>query len=149
MVATSVERRRSGRRVAIALGNALVFSVGGGPQAAAEARAELRERFGSKLDPDVVASAELLLSELINNCVLHGAAGDPGARIDVTASIFPHVLSVEVTDGGRTFKRASLLPSAESDSGRGIFLVEQMSSRWGMSDRGTARVWFELPRTAA
>jgi anti-sigma regulatory factor (Ser/Thr protein kinase) len=148
MAANEVERRRSGRRVAIALGNALVFSVAGGPQAASEARAELRERFGAKLDPDVVASAELLLTELINNCVIHGAAASPESHIDITASIFPQVLSVEVTDGGRTFKRSSLLPDADSDSGRGIFLVEQLSSRWGVSERGTARVWFELPRAA-
>lgn len=149
MAAEMVDRRKSGRRVAIAFGNALVFSVAGGPQAAAEAREELRERFGKKLDPDVVARAELLMSEVINNCVIHGAAAGPGARIDVTASIFPHVLSVEVTDGGPKFKRTSRLPSSDSDSGRGIFLVEQLSSRWGISDRGTARVWFELPRAPA
>jgi anti-sigma regulatory factor (Ser/Thr protein kinase) len=143
-----VDRRRSGRRVAIALGNALAFSVTGGAQAAAGAREELRDRFGPKLDPEVVGVAQLLLSELINNCVTHGAAGRPGAWIDVTASIFPRALSVAVSDGGPAFERESGVASADAESGRGLSLVEQLASRWGMSERGSARVWFELPRAA-
>jgi anti-sigma regulatory factor (Ser/Thr protein kinase) len=132
--------------VAIALGNALVFSVAGGPPAAASAREEIRERLGPKLDPEVVEHAELLLSELINNCVLHGAAAAPDAWIDVTASILPRSVWIEVCDGGPTFQHEPRKPSPDSGSGRGLYLVEQLSSRWGISPRGTARVWFELPR---
>jgi anti-sigma regulatory factor (Ser/Thr protein kinase) len=141
-----VGRVRPGRRVAIALGNAVVFSVAGGPPAAASAREEVRERFGPKLDPEVLEQAELLLSELINNCVLHGAAANPDARIDVTASIFPQSVWIEVCDGGPTFQHKPRKPSPDSYSGRGLYLVEQLSSRWGISPRGAARVWFELPR---
>jgi anti-sigma regulatory factor (Ser/Thr protein kinase) len=141
-------RLRSGRRVAIAIGNALVFSVTGGPHAAAGAREEIRERLGPKLDDEVVEVAQLLLSELINNCVLHGVAAGPEAWIDITASIFPHSLRVEVTDGGPSFHHEPRAPSTEVETGRGLYLVQRLASRWGISGRGPARVWFELPLTA-
>jgi anti-sigma regulatory factor (Ser/Thr protein kinase) len=147
-IAVQEERRRSGRRVSIALGNALVFSVTGGPQAAAHAREELRDRFGPKLDPEVMGTAQLLLSELINNCVLHGSAARPGAWIDVTASIFPESVSVAVSDGGPAFQHEPRPASEDSESGRGLNLVEQLASRWGVSERGSARSWFELSRAA-
>jgi anti-sigma regulatory factor (Ser/Thr protein kinase) len=143
----SVGRVRAGRRVAIALGNALVYSVAGGPQAATGAREELRDRLGPQLDPEVVELAQLLVSELVTNCVLHGAAGRAEAWIDVSASIFPHCLWIEVCDGGPPFQHEPRKPSPEADSGRGLYLVDQLSTRWGISERDTARVWFELPRT--
>jgi anti-sigma regulatory factor (Ser/Thr protein kinase) len=134
------------RRVVLALGNALVFSVAGGPTAAYTVRSELRERLGPRLDPEVLELAELLVSELVNNCVLHGAAAGPEVWIDVTASLFPRCLWIEVSDGGPAFKHQPRAPSGDADSGRGLYLVEQVARRWGISARGTARVWFELPR---
>jgi serine/threonine-protein kinase RsbW len=146
--AGKVGRPRSGRRVAIALGNALAFSVTGGPHSAAAAREVLRERLGQKLDPEVVDVAQLLLSELINNCIRHGAAATAETWIDITASIFAQSLRVEVRDGGRTFRHEPREPSPDPGSSRGLFLVQQLASRWGISDRGTARVWFELSLVA-
>ena len=138
---------RARRHISIALGNALALSVDGGLGAAAEARAELTERLGPKLDPAVVQLARLLLSELVNNCVLHGAAAQPGTWIDITASVFPQTLRIEVSDGGPSFQHEALMPPADQDSGRGLYLVEQMATRWGISERGRTRVWFELPRS--
>jgi anti-sigma regulatory factor (Ser/Thr protein kinase) len=132
--------------VAIALGGALAFSVAGGPQAAASARVELREHLAPRLDPELVERAELLLSEVINNCVLHGVAAHPHVWIEVTASILSQSLWIEVCDGGPTFQHKPRKPSPDADSGRGLYLVESLSSRWGISERGPARVWFELPR---
>jgi anti-sigma regulatory factor (Ser/Thr protein kinase) len=146
MVPQGMASLRSGRRVAIAIGDALVFSVSGGPRAAASAREEIRERLVPKVGEEVVGVAQLLLSELINNCVLHGVAGGPEAWIDITVSTFPRSLWVEVTDGGRTFHHEPHAVSPEAESGRGLYLVQQLASHWGISDHGTARVWFEVPR---
>jgi anti-sigma regulatory factor (Ser/Thr protein kinase) len=142
------DRLHPGRRVAISLGNALVFSVAGGPQASAAAREEIRQRLGPKLDPDVVELAQLLLSELVSNCVLHGVAGGPDAWVDIAASIHPHSLWVEVSDGGPSFHHRPRRPSPQAESGRGLYLVQELSSRWGISEDGPASVWFELPRAA-
>jgi anti-sigma regulatory factor (Ser/Thr protein kinase) len=139
---------RSGRRAAITLGNLLAFSVTGGVHAASGARDELRERLGAKIDPSTIELAQLLLSELVNNCVLHGAAAEPDSWIDVSATTFPQMIRVEVSDGGPTFRHDPVLPAFDAGSGRGLYLVEQLSSRWGISARGIARVWFELPRKA-
>lgn len=122
------------------------FSVDGGPSGPGEARTELGERFGAKLDPEVVGVAQLLLSELVTNCVLHGAAGRPGVRVDVRASIFPEALRVEVSDGGAAFRHEAGLSAPDLEGGRGLWLVAEMSSQWGLSDHGPARVWFEIAR---
>jgi anti-sigma regulatory factor (Ser/Thr protein kinase) len=140
---------RSGRRAAITLGNLLVFSVAGGRRAATSARDELRELLGARIDPSTIELAQLLLSELVSNCVLHGAAGEPDVWIDVSAATFPEMVRVEVSDGGPTFRHDPVLPALDAGSGRGLYLVAQISSRWGISERGIARVWFELPRSAA
>jgi anti-sigma regulatory factor (Ser/Thr protein kinase) len=144
--ASGTERLPPGRHVAISLGNALVFSVPGGLQAAARAREELRELLGPKLDPDVVEVAQLLMSELVNNCVLHGVSGRPDAWIEVAASTHPHCLWVEVSDGGPAFMHVPSAPSPEAVAGRGLYLVEELSSRWGISGQDSASVWFELAR---
>ncbi len=135
-----------GRRVAIALGNTLAFSVSGGPGAGGCAREELRERFGRQLDPEVVDLAQLLLSEVINNCVVHGISANPDAWIDVTASIYRHTLCVEVSDGGPSFRHEPRLPAPDVGQSRGLYLVQELSSRWGISDARGATVWFELER---
>src|SRR3954453_6191027 len=139
-----------GAREAIALGDALTFSVDGGPQAPARARHALRDQFGPKLDAELLELADLLLSEVVTNCVLHGAASAPGSSIEVFASIFPHVLWVEVSDGGPAFKHVPRLPSADVDSARGLYLVQQVASGWGITTRdAAASVWFELPVDAS
>jgi anti-sigma regulatory factor (Ser/Thr protein kinase) len=135
------------RRVTMALGNTLAFSVNGGPSAPGSARTELGERFGAKLDPHVVGLAQLLLSELVTNCVLHGVAARPGVWVSVRASLFPNTLRVEVSDGGATFRHQTEIPAADLEAGRGLWLIATMASHWGISDRGPARVWFEISRT--
>jgi anti-sigma regulatory factor (Ser/Thr protein kinase) len=141
----SVGTPSSPRVLGVSLGNAQVFSVAGGPRAPADAREQLRERLGSKLDPEVVELAQLLLSELVSNCVLHGSATTSADWIDVTASTFPHAVWVEVSDGGLPFEHEAREPSLDAPTGRGLYLVEQIASRWGISKHPTS-VWFELPR---
>jgi anti-sigma regulatory factor (Ser/Thr protein kinase) len=135
-------------RASLALDNTLAFAVDGGVRAAADARDQLAGRLAPRLDPDVVEVALLLLSELVNNCVLHGVASRPGARIDITASLFTHVLWVEVSDGGASFHYQPRLASPEELAGRGLYLVEQLSTSWGISGGHRASVWFELQRAA-
>ena len=134
------------RRITLALGNAIAFSVDGGPQAPAAGREVLIECLGPKLDRGTAELGQLLLSELITNCVQHGAAGHPGVWIKVRASIFPRVLWVEVSDGGSSFQHQPDPPSPDSPGGCGLWLVGELSTRWGISNRGPARVWFEVER---
>ncbi|HWS57745.1 MAG TPA: ATP-binding protein [Actinotalea sp.] len=85
---------------------------------------------------------ELLCSELLANAVLHGSEGGAIA-VQVHHSVT--VLRVSVSDAGsRTPVVLHTEPSAPN--GRGMAIVEAMSSRWGVDEHadGGKTVWFEL-----
>jgi anti-sigma regulatory factor (Ser/Thr protein kinase) len=98
-------------------------------------------------DPIVAENAELLVSELVTNCVRH--AGLPeDASLEFTLRASAEVLMVEVADAGRGFADDGPgRPRASPDgaSGWGLFLVDQIADRWGaVKVDGETRVWFEL-----
>ena len=109
------------------------------------ARAFVRAALGGILDADVVAAAELCVSELVTNAVLH--AGTP-VGVHVTA----------VADGIRISvqDRSPVMPlrvrhSRTAATGRGLALVTAVSRSWGVdlgTDGGKA-VWCELATTVA
>ncbi|MFJ4468902.1 ATP-binding protein [Streptomyces sp. NPDC089424] len=115
------------------------------PSAVREARAEVRrqlERWGLADGDDhgteLVETAELLVSELATNALLHAAS-----RFRLTLTAAHGVLRCEVADGGRRVPQ--LLDPGASESGRGMFLVEALARRWGCHQDGPGKtVWFEL-----
>lgn len=100
-----------------------------------------------QLDPDVQADVELLVSELVTNAVLH--ARSP-ARLTIERQ-GDHV-RVSVGDDSSTQPRLRDY-GAEAVTGRGIFLVDQISERWGVepevNGQDGKRVWFEIAATNA
>ncbi|MDX3456927.1 ATP-binding protein [Streptomyces sp. ME02-8801-2C] len=118
------------------------------PSAAREARAEIRKQLeewglagrGDLTDPadELLDVAELLVSELVTNAVLHAASP---FRLTVWAA--HGVLRCEVTDTGRRTPQVRCAGVAES--GRGMFLVDALARRWGCHQEGSGKtVWFEL-----
>ncbi|MET9257863.1 ATP-binding protein [Streptomyces sp. NPDC048182] len=94
---------------------------------------------GSKATEDTV----LLVSELVGNAVRHTGARIVGLHLRRR----PGWIRVEVRDPSRGLP--CLLPVRPTDlSGRGLFLVDKLSDRWGVDllPRGKT-TWFEL-RTA-
>jgi two-component sensor histidine kinase len=78
---------------------------------------------------------DLLLTELVTNAVTHGMASAL-APIQVDCSSLDGTIGVEVTNIGIPF---------ESERGRGLTLVDALSSRWGSRhEDGQTTVWFEL-----
>ena len=95
--------------------------------------------------PDVVADAELVITELVTNAQLHGAG-----PIAVRASWVEPCVLVEVQDHGR---HMPVLPVQSTDAmtGRGLALVAALSSAWGVRpvpDGPGKVVWAELGGTA-
>lgn len=90
---------------------------------------------------DSAFAAELLVSELVTNAVLH-------ARTDIRVSVDQHgdVVRIGVADFSPRQVRM-VRRSAESGTGRGLLLVDGIATRWGIEplERGKV-VWFELPR---
>ena len=85
---------------------------------------------------------ELLTGELVSNAVQHGPAGGDvrvGVRVDGA------MVRVSVRDEGTGRPRLAR-PDVAATSGRGLVLVEALSSAWGTVDHadGGKTVWFEV-----
>lgn len=84
-------------------------------------------------------TAELLVSELATNAVLHAAS-------PLRLSVYRHAdaVRVEVRDDDPTLPK-SVTPDPERPGGRGILLVDALATRWGVNsnDRGKT-IWFEI-----
>lgn len=110
------------------------------PSAGARARCLIEELSAGRLDRDELGRAKLLVSELVNNAVLHGRGA-----IMLRADLDDDRLHVEVVDEGSGFERKVRMQDGEPRGGRGLKLVEAESSRWGLHE-GTTHVWFEIER---
>lgn len=109
------------------------------PESVAEARRFVRATLDGAA-PDTLDTAQLLVSELVTNAVLHART-----EVEVTARAGDGGVLVRV--GDRRPERG-LVPygsSAYTGTGQGLVLVERLASRHGF-DTGDAvkTVWFEL-----
>jgi anti-sigma regulatory factor (Ser/Thr protein kinase) len=92
-------------------------------------------------DPAVLSDIELLITELVTNGVQH-AASDVDVRIAVGAT------TVRVEIGDRSpIEPVARITRTNEPGGRGMHIVQQVASRWGVELRRTGKcVWFEVPR---
>jgi hypothetical protein len=92
------------------------------------------------VSPEVLEIAQLLVSELTSNAIIHGS-GD--AALVVQAD--NHFLHVEVLDSESTMNFAPLHLAKSSPHGRGLALVDTLASSWGVEPRLIGKaVWFDL-----
>ncbi|MFI5565965.1 ATP-binding protein [Streptomyces sp. NPDC051740] len=79
--------------------------------------------------------AELIVAELAANAVTHGRV--PGRDFRLLLYVVGDTLRVEVTDtrGDRLPRpqRSAAATDAESESGRGLLLVDALADRWGVA----------------
>jgi anti-sigma regulatory factor (Ser/Thr protein kinase) len=122
----------------------LRMRLGSGPDAAAEARRAIA-KLRLDLDPPLMETMRLLVTELVSNSVKHSRSDSVRLKVAVGRS----GVLVEVTDQGSGFEHEPRGRSEARESGWGLFLVERLAHRWGVGrERGGTRVWFELRRTA-
>lgn len=111
-----------------------------------------RRRLGADLrahgiPESLVADAILVLSELMSNAVRH-ADPLPGAQVRVAWTLTRGTLEIAVSDGGGRGRPQAEVSSVTSTSGRGLGIVEHLSSRWGVRGNGLGgTVWATLPVT--
>ena len=107
--------------------------------AAARARQFVARTLESWDCADAIADAELLVSELVTNAILH-------ARSPAVVSIAREQagLRVAVCDSSTAPPRVrDYGPSAVT--GRGMLLVDRIARRWGVDMNGNGKcVWFEV-----
>jgi serine/threonine-protein kinase RsbW len=119
----------------------LALYVASGPEAARAARVALADAFAGHVPSQVLADAQLLLSELVTNSVRH--AGLPGAeRVHVAAWMREGRLRLEVRDAGASGTVAPREP--DHRGGYGLQLVDALAHRWGVIRGDGTRVWAEL-----
>jgi anti-sigma regulatory factor (Ser/Thr protein kinase) len=94
-------------------------------------------RYGQLLGSRRLHDAQLLVTELLTNAVVHGRG-----RIELAIEVHEDDVRFEVRDDGGHGVAAS--PSAHG-AGWGLKLVAGLSDRWGTCGPGT-RVWFEIAR---
>lgn len=121
------------------------YEIAHGPAAARTARAAA-DASCEGVSAHLRQTVRLLVSELVSNSVRHAARGsiDP---IVVRFAVSSRFVRVAVTDHGPGFEPRVARPDGESESGYGLYLVEQLADRWGTSDQGAMTVWFELARS--
>ena len=91
---------------------------------------------------EVTETALLLVSEVVTNAITHGD-GCPVVDIDV----HPDWMRVCVTDDAAGVPEV-MRQDDLSEHGRGLFIVESLAARWGVSPHVPTgkSIWFELDR---
>jgi anti-sigma regulatory factor (Ser/Thr protein kinase) len=121
--------------------------LGSGPDAAAEARRAIAE-LRADLDPPLMETLRLLVTELVTNSVRHTECDSLTLRVAIGKA----AVLTEVADNGPNFDaegavEAEQLDGRADDTGWGLFLVQRLARDWGVKvDQNSKRVWFELGR---
>jgi len=116
------------------------------PDSVPAARAALA-RFEGSLHPSALYDASLCLSELVTNAVQHPAE-ESGRELGLELSLSHETLRVEVVDPGGGFRPGT--PTEGDERGWGLFIVDQLSTRWGTEPEPRRTVmWFEIDRGEA
>jgi anti-sigma regulatory factor (Ser/Thr protein kinase) len=94
------------------------------------------------LSVEAASDLRLVISEVVTNSLRHGADGE---KIDLAVTPKDSFLCVQVTDDGPGLASTPRAMVPEENGGFGLFLVEQLTRRWGITREGhRTRVWFEL-----
>ncbi|MGP4104628.1 ATP-binding protein [Nonomuraea sp. KM90] len=91
---------------------------------------------------DASATTELLVTEVIANAI--DQTQEP-VRLSLAVTEGQLRGEVEDHDPKHTLPEQASLPDTDAESGRGLFLLDTLASRWGVEYTTTGKiVWFEL-----
>jgi anti-sigma regulatory factor (Ser/Thr protein kinase) len=123
-------------------GNLLIAVLPSEPRSAAQARSLVLVACNRWDAHDVAGDAELVVTELVANAVRH-AKTDITVRLAALAGA-PGGVRAEVSDGSRRPVRPRYAAALE-EGGRGLFLVDILSTRWGADATAEGKtVWAEI-----
>jgi len=118
-----------------------LLEVDAQPEAVPSARRFAAVALAGLGSAEVVDAAELVVTELLTNALLHGAAP---VRLLVTIAVPGEAARIEVHDGSRILP-VRTLGGVEGMTGRGLALVDAVAADWGVdpTEEGK-RIWAEL-----
>ncbi|MEU6711234.1 ATP-binding protein [Nonomuraea sp. NPDC046802] len=91
--------------------------------------------------------AQLIVSELAGNAIVHTRSGWPGGLVAVEVTAIGDALArIEVTDEGALTVPCPRMPGDDDCHGRGLNIVEHLAVRWGIRPEplGWTTVWAEV-----
>ncbi|MEU2335426.1 SpoIIE family protein phosphatase [Streptomyces sp. NPDC013172] len=131
------------RTHALGIDHVVSWDVPVDPAAVAEARAKAVHQVLTWGYDELVTTTELIVSELVTNAIRY-------AEPPITLRLLRDSrLTCEVADGSSTAPRLRH-PRSTDEGGRGLFLVAQLSHRWGARHTGNGKIiWAEqeIPAT--
>jgi anti-sigma regulatory factor (Ser/Thr protein kinase) len=119
------------------------------PEAASvpDARRVTREFADGLMLGEQANKLDMAVTEVFSNAVRHSGSE---AEILLALTQKEEFLCVRVSDGGTGLVPRPGAMTTEPGAGYGLFLVEQLTRRWGMTrEDGRTRVWFEMDYAAA
>ena len=97
------------------------------------------------ISDDVIADAQLVVSEMISNALKHARPLESG-QVRVTWDVSTTSVAIQVSDGGGPTRPYLQTPSLTSVGGRGLAIVATLCTEWGVRQEADATtVWALLP----
>src|SRR5207247_2428172 len=97
---------------------------------------------------DALDRLQLLVTELVTNSLKHGSL-DAGDEIELEVYLNGGSLYAEVHDNGVGFTPRPPNLDPVRASGWGLWLLEKLTTRWGIDNHAGTTAWFEMPLAAA
>lgn len=98
--------------------------------------------WGVPYGSDLSDSAAQIIAELAANAVTH--ARIPGRDFELRLALTSTTLRIEVSDARADSEPTPRPPTPDSETGRGLLMVDALATTWGMADRIIGKtVWAE------
>ena len=93
-----------------------------------------------------IADAELVVSELASNAVLHSHSAGADGSFTVALEVKPGWLRLEVSDAGPAEGACAVAAGEQDEHKRGLLIVDAVADRWGhrRPSQDRAVFWAEL-----
>ncbi|MGW1493808.1 ATP-binding protein [Streptomyces sp. NPDC002402] len=100
--------------------------------------------WGIPYGSDLSDAAAVIVAELTANAVTHARV--PGRDFELRLTLCPLTLRIEVSDARGDREPTPQPQTPDSETGRGLLLVDALATNWGTADRVVGKtVWAELP----
>jgi serine/threonine-protein kinase RsbW len=100
---------------------------------------------GALLDARALGDAQLLISELVTNSLLHGGLGERDSIV-VGVRLRPEAVRLEVHNRGTNGTVAHRGGDVNRSDGFGLDIVTTLGERWGVERGEDTCVWVEMAR---
>jgi hypothetical protein len=100
---------------------------------------------GGDLEPEVYDTVSLIVTEAVSNAARRRTAVAEHERVGLVLTVSPELVRGEVRDGRLGFDVA-IDEFRHNGVGDSLYVIDHLSSAWGLEFTEGARLWFEVRR---